>query len=566
MEKIWLQHYPQGVPVDIKLDPAKHGSTIHLLEEAVRRFAPMPAFLLMGKTLTFQSLYDKSRQMAVFFQQQGLKKGDRIALSMPNVLQYPIALFGAHMAGLTVVPCNPLYTARELSHQLKDSGARMIVIFETFAHTLQSILANTPIEKVVIASVGDELGIKGILANLVVRHVKKMVPTWSIPGAIAFKDAMAQGAQGNYRETINDLEDIAFLQYTGGTTGVSKGAMLTHRNIVSNVLQAQAWIGNILVPGKDMIVTALPMYHIFALTANCLTMMTLGVANLLIINARDINAMVDTMKKEPWTVITAVNTLFNALLHHEGFRQLNFKDLKFCLGGGMAVQKTVAEEWFKVTGCHVSQAYGLSETSPAVTMNRFDEAYNGAIGYPISSTEVTIRDGSGAILPQGEVGEICVKGPQVMLGYWQNPSETERVFWGDHVFRTGDMGKMDELGLIYIVDRLKDIVLVSGFNVYPNEVEEILMMHPTVKECGVIGVSDERTGEALCAFVVRKPTEASKEWTEAEFKQSLIAHCHENLTNYKVPKQFHFINELPKTNVGKVLRRELKTLIKTTPS
>jgi long-chain acyl-CoA synthetase len=565
MEKIWLKNYPEGMPAEIDLAATGFRSTVDMLDAAVRSYGDAPAYVFMGTTLSFREFREKVNAMAGYFQSIGLVKGDRVALMMPNVLQYPICLFAAHVAGLVAVPCNPLYTQKELSHQLRDSGVRAIVIVENFAHTLAQALPSVRLDKIIVTKIGDELGLKGMMVNMVVKYVKKMVPDYVLPDVETYSQAMSLGMATTVKPVAIELEDIAFLQYTGGTTGVSKGAVLTHRNIVSNVLQAKTWIGGSLVAGKDMIVTALPLYHIFALTANCLTMMSLGVSNLLILNARDIPAMVKEMQKYPWSIITAVNTLFNGLLQNHAFRALDFSRLKFALGGGMAVQRAVAEDWKSVTGLSICQAYGLSETSPAVTMNPLNLDFNGAIGLPISSTLVTIRDEVGKELGLNEVGEICVQGPQVMREYWNRPEESQRAFFPEHTFRTGDMGKYDEQGFIYIVDRLKDMVLVSGFNVYPNEIEEALVSHPAVKECGVIGIQDEKTGEAVVAYIVRKPAnapgaDASTQLPDEDLKVTLREHCKTQLTNYKIPKHFRFIAELPKSNVGKVLRKELRNI------
>jgi long-chain acyl-CoA synthetase len=481
-----------------------------------------------------------------------MKKGERVALMMPNLLQYPVALFGTLRAGCVVVNCNPLYTPRELEHQLKDSGATAIVIVENFAHTLDQIIGHTAVKHVVVTPMGEMLGaLKGTIVNFVVRHVKKLVPAWKLPTAIGFKAALAAGHRHGWQPVPLGHEDIAFLQYTGGTTGVSKGAMLTHANIAANVMQAHAWIRPVVRDGEEFIITALPLYHIFALTANCLTFLMIGARNLLIANPRDIPGFVKEWGKYPVSVVTGVNTLFNALLNNPDFAKLDFSTMNVTLGGGMAVQAPVAERWQKVTGNALLQAYGLTETSPAATINPLDmKQFNGAIGLPISSTEVSIRDDDGHEVPLTQVGEICIRGPQVMKGYWQRPDETELAFHADGFLRTGDMGYVDPQGYVFLVDRKKDMILVSGFNVYPNEVEEAVAMHPGVSDVAAIGVVDEHSGEAVKIFVVRKdPTLTEK---------ALIEHCRGLLTGYKIPKHVEFRDDLPRTNVGKILRRALK--------
>ena len=550
MERIWLQSYPPGVPADI--DSEHIPSLVALLEDACAKFADKVAYISMGKEMTYRQLDEASRAFAGWLQSVGVQKGDRVALMMPNVLQYPVALFGTLRAGAVVVNCNPLYTPRELEHQLKDAGATVIVIVENFAHTLEQVVARTALKQVVVTPLGEMLGaLKGTLVNLVCRHVKKMVPAWSLPGSIRFNAALAAGRAHGWQPVPLAREDIAFLQYTGGTTGISKGAMLTHANIASNVVQAHAWIEPVVRDGEEFIITALPLYHIFALTANCLTFLMIGAKNLLIVNPRDIPGFVKEWSKYPVTVATGVNTLFNALLNNEAFRQLDFSSMRVTLGGGMAVQGPVAERWREVVGVPLLQAYGLTETSPAATINPLDmKAFNGAIGLPISSTEVSIRDDVGTEVPITQVGEICIRGPQVMKGYWQRPEETANVFYADGYLRTGDMGYVDKKGFVFLVDRKKDMILVSGFNVYPNEVEEAVAMHPGVIDVAAIGVPDERSGEAVKVFVVRKDPRL----TEA----ALIEHCRGVLTGYKIPKHVEFRDDLPRTNVGKILRRALK--------
>ena len=550
MEKIWIKSYPSGVPAEVGIDHVP--SLVALFEEACRKYADKMAYVSMGKEMSYRELDNLTRDFAGWLQSLGLKKGDRVALMMPNLLQYPVALFGTLRAGCVVVNCNPLYTPRELEHQLKDSGATAIVIVENFANTLEQVIAKTGVRHVVVTPMGEMLGmVKGALVNFVVRHVKKLVPEWSLPGSIDFTAALAAGRRHGMDPVKLGHDDLAFLQYTGGTTGVSKGAMLTHANISSNVMQAYSWIKPVINEGEEFIVTALPLYHIFALTANCLTFLMIGARNLLIANPRDIPGFIKEWSKYPITVVTGVNTLFNALLNNPEFANLDFSTMKVTLGGGMAVQGPVAERWRKVTGTPLLQAYGLTETSPAATINPLHMTdFNGSIGLPISSTEISIRDNVGVEVPLGQVGEICVRGPQVMKGYWQRPEETANVMYGDGFLKTGDMGYIDHLGYVYLVDRKKDMILVSGFNVYPNEVEEAVAMHEGVSDVAAIGVHDENSGEAVKIFVVRKdPTLTAEE---------LIAHCRKQLTGYKVPKHVEFRADLPRTNVGKILRRALK--------
>ncbi|UCV27148.1 long-chain-fatty-acid--CoA ligase [Ferribacterium limneticum] len=550
MEKIWLQSYPNGVPAEIDIDHIP--SLVALFEQACTTFADKVAYISMGREITYRQLNAEATEFAGWLQAKGLKKGDRVALMMPNILQYPVALFGTLRAGCVVVNCNPLYTPRELEHQLKDSGAAAIVIVENFAHTLEQVIAHTAIRHVIVTSMGEKLGgLKGMIVNFVVRRVKKMVPAWHLPGGISFKTALAQGRANGFKKVALEQGDLAFLQYTGGTTGVSKGAMLTHANIASNVTQAYNWIKPVVREGEEFIITALPLYHIFALTANCLTFLMIGARNLLIANPRDIPGFVKEWGKYPVTVVTGVNTLFNALLNNPDFAKLDFSTMRVTLGGGMAVQGPVADKWLKVTGTPLLQAYGLTETSPAATINPLDmHEFNGAIGLPISSTEVSIRDDYGSEVPLGQVGEICIRGPQVMKGYWQRPDETELVFYPDRFLRTGDMGYVDKKGFVFLVDRKKDMILVSGFNVYPNEVEEAVAMHPGVMDVAAIGVTDEHSGEAVKIFVVRKDPKVTE--------RMLIDHCRGLLTGYKIPKHVEFRDDLPRTNVGKILRRALK--------
>ncbi|OMG52497.1 long-chain-fatty-acid--CoA ligase [Azonexus hydrophilus] len=549
MEKIWRNSYPEGVPHEIDIDHIP--SLVVLFEDACAKFGDQVAYISMGKEMTYRQLDEESKHFAGWLQSLGLKKGERVALMMPNLLQYPVALFGTLRAGCVVVNCNPLYTPRELEHQLKDSGATAIVIVENFAHTLEQVIARTAIRHVVVTPMGELLGLKGHLVNFVVRHVKKLVPAWKLPGSIAFNSALAAGRQHGWQPVALDHDDIAFLQYTGGTTGVSKGAMLTHANIASNVTQAYNWIMPAVREGKEFIITALPLYHIFALTANCLTFLMIGSKNLLIANPRDIPGFVKEWAKYPVTVVTGVNTLFNALLNSPEFAKLDFSTMRVTLGGGMAVQAPVAERWLKTVGVPLLQAYGLTETSPAATINPLNmHEFNGAIGLPISSTEVSIRDDSGAEVPVNQVGEICIRGPQVMKGYWNRPDETANVFHPDGYLRTGDVGYIDQKGFVFLVDRKKDMILVSGFNVYPNEVEEAVVMHPGIIDVAAIGVPDEHSGEAVKIFVVRKDPRVTE--------KDLIEHCRTVLTGYKIPKHIEFRDDLPRTNVGKILRRALK--------
>ncbi|MFN3984411.1 MAG: long-chain-fatty-acid--CoA ligase [Rhodocyclaceae bacterium] len=551
MEKVWLKSYPAGVPEAIDVNEYK--SVGEVFERSVRRFGERTAFTCMGKGISFSELDRLSAQFGAYLQGElGLPKGARVALMMPNVLQYPVAMFGALRAGYTVVNVNPLYTARELEHQLKDSGAVAIVIVENFAATLDKVMGAVRIPHVVVTSLGEMLGFpKRTLVDFVVRRIKKLVPPWSLPGSIRFSTALSRGARHTLKAVDVGHEDIAYLQYTGGTTGVAKGAVLTHGNIVANVLQAHAWIRPYVRDGEEVIITALPLYHIFSLTANCLTFSKIGATNVLITNPRDIPGFVKELGKHRFTAITGVNTLFNALLNNPAFHKLDFSALKLTLGGGMAVQQAVAEEWGRVTGKPLAQAYGLTETSPAVTINPLDiKAFNHSIGLPISSTEVSLRDDDGNEVAMGQPGELCVRGPQVMREYWGRPDETARVFTPDRFLRTGDVATIDETGYVRIVDRKKDMILVSGFNVFPNEVEDVAVAHPGVLEVAAVGVADERTGEAVKLFVVRKDPALTKE--------AIIAHCKQGLTAYKVPHLIEFRDELPKTNVGKILRRALR--------
>jgi long-chain acyl-CoA synthetase len=551
MERIWLKSYPPGVPAEI--DISVYRSLVQMLDESLKKYADRDAYVCMGKSLTYAELDRKSAQFAAWLQSRGFKKGTRVAVMMPNVLQYPIATIGILRAGLIVVNVNPLYTPRELEHQLKDSGAEGIVILENFATTLQKVIANTAVKHVVVATMGEMLGLKGVLVNFVVRRVKKMVPPFDLPGAVAFKDALAEGAGKTFTPVDAGPDDVAFLQYTGGTTGVSKGATLLNRNLIANLLQTEAWIDSELKKHPEQInsVCALPLYHIFALTVCCLLGARLGSCNLLIPNPRDIPGFIKELSKFKFNILPAVNTLFNGLMNDPAFAKLDFSKLIISNGGGMATQRAVADRWLKLTGCHIAEGYGLSETSPTVTSNRPDvKEFSGTIGLPVPSTEVAIRDDLGNDLPIGEAGEICIRGPQVMAGYWQRPDETANVMTPDGFFKSGDVGVMDERGYIKIVDRKKDMILVSGFNVYPNEIEGVVVTHPGVLEAAAIGVPDEKTGEAVKLYVVRRDPSLTAE--------QLIAFCRQGLTGYKVPHQIEFRSELPKTNVGKILRRALR--------
>jgi long-chain acyl-CoA synthetase len=517
----------------------------------VHKFSDRPAFHSMGKTIPYAELDRLSRDFGAWLQAKGLGKGARVALMMPNCLQYPVAMFGTLRAGCTVVNVNPLYTARELEHQLRDSGAEAMVILENFGAVLQQVRSRTPIKHLVVTSLGELLGMKGVIVNLVVRKVKKMVPPFELPGALGLKEALSEGRGKALNTPALGHDDIAFLQYTGGTTGVSKGAILLHRNVVAALLQYGAWLGPAMGNERPVIITALPLYHIFSLTVNCLVMMFVGGENILITNPRDIAGFVKELAKHKYSMMTGVNTLFNALLNHPEFAKLDFSHLKLALGGGMAVQKAVAERWKQVTGTPLIEGYGLTETAPSATANPLNiSEYTGAIGVPMSSTDIVLRDDAGAEVPLGQPGEICIRGPQVMKGYWQRPEDTAQVLGQDGFLRTGDIGVMDEKGFIRIVDRKKDMILVSGFNVYPNEVEQVVAMHPGVLECAVIGVADEHSGEVPKVYVVRKDPQLTE--------QDVLEHCRKELTGYKRPKYVEFRAELPKTNVGKILRRALR--------
>jgi len=555
MEKVWLKSYPPGVPAEV--DASAYASIADILAQSCRKFAALPAFTCMDATLSYADLDRLTRDFGAFLQAEaGLSKGQRIAIMLPNLLQYPVGIFGALRAGLTVVNCNPLYTPRELEHQLKDSGAEAILILENFAHTLEEVLAHTAIKTVITTQVGDLLGFpRGFLANFVVKHVKKAVKPFRLPGAVAFPQALARGRAAKLAEPPVSQEDIAFLQYTGGTTGVSKGAMLSHGNLIANLEQVGAWIGSGFTEGREIVITALPMYHIFALTGNCLTYMKFGAQNILIPNPRDMAGFVKELAKYRFTSFTGVNTLFNGLLNTPGFAQLDFSGLKVSLGGGMAVQRAVAERWKEVTKSPLVEAYGLTETSPGACINPFRDGgmdFNGTAGLPLPSTVVTIRDDDCRILPIGQTGEICIAGPQVMKGYWQRPDETAKVMTADGAFRTGDIGFMNEQGYVKIVDRKKDMILVSGFNVYPNEIEDVIALLPGVREVCAVAAPDEKSGEVVRVVIVKKDPALTRE--------QVLEHCRKQMTGYKLPRIIEFWDELPKTNVGKVLRREVKNM------
>jgi len=549
MDRIWLKSYPAHVPAEI--DPTELRSLKALLEQTCAAHGARVAYVQMGTELTYRRLDELSRAFAAWLQQAGFRKGERIAIMLPNTLQYPIALFGALRAGLIVVNTNPLYTAPELEHQLTDCGATAIIVLENFAHVLQKVMAHTSLKRVLVTAVGDFLSFpKSHIVNFVVRRVRKQVPPWNIPGVLSFRDAVLQGLKLPLAPVDVGAEDLAFLQYTGGTTGVAKGAMLSHGNVATNVLQAQAWLGDNFRDASGVLMTAIPLYHIFALTANCMLFARLGWKNVLIINPRDLPALIADMRRHPLNFLSGVNTLFNALLHAPGFDSIDFSQLKVTLGGGMAVQAAVAERWKEVTGCTLTQAWGLTETSPAACINPNDAPFNGSIGLPISSTEVAIKDDAGNDLPIGQIGEICVRGPQVMKGYWNRPDETAKVMLPDGSLRTGDVGRMDERGFVYIEDRKKDMILVSGFNVYPNEVESVAVTCPGVLEVAAVAQPDERSGEVVALFVVRKDP--------AVTDKQIIECCRQSLAGYKVPKHVYFRSDLPKTNVGKIMRKLLR--------
>ena len=551
MEKIWLKSYPPGVPDVLPEPPYK--SVRELFEQTFATYPDRPAFSNLGTTLSYRQLDDLSMRFARYLQcSLGLMRGERIAIMLPNVLQYPVAMCGAFRAGLVVVNVNPLYTHRELEHQLRDSGARCIVILENFAHTLEEIIDKTKVAQVITTGVGDLLDWpRGFVTNFLLRHIKRSVPGFDLPGSVTLRKALELGASGKLSEVELGYADIAFLQYTGGTTGVSKGAMLSHRNMTYNVYQTVIWQGDAYAEFEYLTaITALPLYHIFSLQGNCLTVMAQGGLNVLITNPRNMKTFVKEISKFPFNLFTGVNTMFVALLHTPGFSDLDFSTLRVCIGGGMAVQPAVAAEWKKVTGRTILQGYGLTETSPVAIVNRLDSEFTGSIGLPVPSTDIMICDDNGKQLPLGEAGEVCIKGPQVMEGYWRRPDETEKVMLPDGWLKTGDIGRMDPEGYVFLEDRKKDMILVSGFNVYPNEIENVIVEMDGIIEAAAIGVADERSGEAVKVFAVRKDTSVSE--------QDVLDYCRENLTNYKRPRSVEFRDELPKTNVGKILRRALR--------
>ena len=550
MNRVWLAHYPPGVPATI--DVNAYESVREVFEESCRKYAARPAFTCMGRSLSFDELDRLSARFGAWLQGVGATPGTRVALMMPNILQYPICLFGALRAGCAVVNVNPLYTARELEDQLVDSGAEVIVVVENFARTLSQVVPRTKLRHIVVTTIGEMLRVKGVVVDLVLRRVKRAVPKWSLPGSVRFGDALKEGRKRALLHVPIRRDDLAFLQYTGGTTGAAKGAMLLHRNVVANMLQSRAWLAPVLDDSRrEVILTPLPLYHIFSLTANCLVFMSIGGENVLIPNPRDLPRFIDEMRRHRFTAMTGVNTLFNALLNQPAFRRVDFRAFRLTLGGGMAVQESVAKRWKSVTGVPLVEAYGLTETAPAATINPLDQTeFNGSIGLPIPSTDIVLRDEQGHDVPPGEAGEICIRGPQVRAGYWQRPRETAEAMTADGYFKSGDIGTMDERGYVRIVDRKKDMILVSGFNVYPNEIEGIVAMHDGVLECAAVGVPDRRSGEAVKLFVVRRDPLL----TAGEIKM----HCRKHLAGYKCPRDVEFTTELPKSNVGKILRRSLR--------
>lgn len=553
MEKIWLKRYPPGIPAEI--NPDEYNSLVDIFEQSCKKFSDRDAFANMGYAMSFAELDAKTHDFAAFLQQGlGLKKGDRVAIMMPNLLQYPLVLFGILRAGLTAVNVNPLYTPRELEHQMNDAGAETIIIVANFAHVLAEVVHETQLKNIIVTEVADLLPFpKSLIVNFVVKYIKKMVPAYDLPGAISLKSALSKGQKLTFTPVALNGDDLAFLQYTGGTTGVAKGAMLTHRNMVANMLQVSALVGAAIEEGKEVAITALPLYHIFCLTVNCLVFIKFGGLNVLITNPRDIPAFVKELQNVgEFTFISGVNTLFNTLVNNEDFTELDFKPLKLAVGGGMAMQRAVADRWQKITGNRILEGYGLTEASPVVTINPLDvQGFNGSIGLPVPSTEISLRDDQGQEVPFGERGELWVRGPQVMRGYWQRPDETAQTITADGWLQTGDIATVDEQGFVRIVDRKKDMVLVSGFNVYPNEIEDVVAHCEGVLEVACIGVPDDKSGEAVKIFVVRKPGATLSEETVRE-------HCKANLTGYKMPKYIEFREELPKSNVGKILRRELR--------
>lgn len=555
MEPIWIKSYPKDIPAKVNVD--EYSSLCDVFDASVRKFATKPAFVNRGTAITYAQLDRLSGNFAAYLRHVlKLPPGARVALMMPNLLQYPVAMFGTLRAGYTAVNCNPLYSPRELEHQLNDSGAEAIVVVENFAHVLAEVVGKTKIKHVITTKLGDLLGFpKRSVVNFVVKHVKHLVPAWKLEGSVSFRHALALGRRYAFKPVAVGSDDIAFLQYTGGTTGVPKGAMLTHRNLVANLQQAHAWLKNVLEEGEEIVITPLPLYHIFALTANCLVFLKIGAKNVLITNPRDIPRLVKELRKYKFTVITGVNTLYNALLENADFAKLDFSRLRVALAGGMPVHRSVAARWKQVTGKALVEAYGLTETSPAVTVNPLDlEEYNGSIGLPIPSTEIAIRDDSGNDLPPGYAGELCVRGPQVMKGYWRRPDETAKVLMPDGFLRTGDIAIVDENGFVRIVDRKKDMIIVSGFKVFPNEIEDVVGLHPGVSEVGAVGLSDVVSGEVVKIVVVRRDPNLSAE--------ELLVHCRKHLTGYKIPRYVEFRAELAKTNIGKILRRALRDEIR----
>lgn len=551
MDKRWLEQYQKDVPHEI--DPGQYLSLVSLFKESCANFSQRVSYTNLGTSITYKQLDELSRDFAAYLQQLGLQKGARVAIMMPNVLQYPVALFAILRAGYVVVNTNPLYTADEVIHQMNDSGAEVMIVLANFAKTVEKALPSTPLVKhVIVSEIGDLFPFfKRFIVNNVVKYIKKLVPTYTLPHAIPFNTVLQKGAQASLKDIELDHQCIAFLQYTGGTTGVAKGAILTHGNLIANVLQAYYWIKPLGIDENDIVITALPLYHIFSLTANCLTFLKAGAQNILITNPRDISHFINEIKNVHFTAFTGVNTLYNALLNNPKFKEIDFSKLKLALSGGMALQKSVSLRWSEMTHSRVLEAYGLTETSPAATINpMYLDGYNGSIGLPLPSTDVSIRDDEGKEVAIGSSGELCIKGPQVMPGYWNRPDETAIVFTSDGFLKTGDIARMDEEGFIYLVDRKKDMIVVSGFNVYPNEVEQVVGLHPGVLEVGVVGVTDDESGERVKACIVKKDPSLTAE--------QIIAHCREHLTAYKVPKIIEFYDELPKTNVGKILRRALK--------
>ncbi|KAB2824008.1 long-chain-fatty-acid--CoA ligase FadD [Aliivibrio finisterrensis] len=551
MDKVWLSRYPEDVPAEI--NPDQYSSLVDMFEKSVHKYADQPAFINMGSVMTFRKLEERSRAFAAYLQNElKLKKGDRVALMMPNLLQYPIALFGVLRAGMVAVNVNPLYTPRELEHQLNDAGAAAIVIVSNFASTLEEVVENTPVKHVILTNLGEQLPrAKGTIVNFVVKYVKKMVPKYDLPHATSMRNALRKGRRMQYIKPFIDSEDLAFLQYTGGTTGVAKGAMLTHRNMIANVMQAKGAYGPVLTEGRELIVTALPLYHVFALTVNCLLFIEMGGRNLLITNPRDIPGFIKELQKYPFTAITGVNTLFNALVNNEDFHELDFSNLRLSVGGGMAVQRAVAEKWQQHTGCYLLEGYGLTECSPLVAAYPHNlTSYNGSIGLPVPSTEVRMVDEEGNVVANDQIGELQVRGPQVMKGYWNRVEATKDMITEDGWVSTGDIVKFDDEGFLHIVDRKKDMILVSGFNVYPNEIEDVVALHGKVLEVAAVGKPHPTSGEVVRICVVKRDPSLTKD--------ELIAHCRKHLTGYKIPRIVEFRDDLPKTNVGKILRRELR--------